>query len=392
MTGNADSQEGLLKGAAPARTRAFCLQPRITSFNNPLTQVTFMPMPSPSSPDACQIVITGGAGFLGLRLARTLLALGQLSIAGAAPRAISRITLVDRAAPPADVAADPRIAVLMGDLNALLEENKALAPVVTAQTAIVFHLAAAVSGECEADFDLGMRSNFAATLALLQACRGLQTQPVFVFASSLAVFGDAPGLPLPPVIEDHTLPTPQSSYGIQKFIGEQLVADYTRKGFVQGRNVRLMTVSVRPGRPNGAASSFLSGMIREPLAGLKAACPVAPDTPIALSSPARTVEGLIRAAEATPEQWGPRTGLNLPALTTTPGEMAAALERVAGPAATRLIDWTLDAAIGNIVKTWPARIHSVRAENLGLLAEKSFDDIIRDYIRETPYAVSLPIR
>ena len=351
-----------------------------------------MPMPSPSSHDACQVVITGGAGFLGLRLARTLLALGQLSVAGTAPRAISRIMLVDRAAPPADVMADPRIAVLTGDLNALLEENMASAPVVTPQTAIVFHLAAAVSGECEADFDLGMRSNFAATLALLQACRGLQTKPVFVFASSLAVFGDAPGLPLPSVIEDHTLPTPQSSYGIQKFIGEQLVADYTRKGFVQGRNVRLMTVSVRPGRPNGAASSFLSGMIREPLAGSRAACPVAPDTPMALSSPSRTVEGLIRAAEASDLQWGPRTGLNLPALTTTPGDMAAALERVAGSVATSLIDWTLDPAIGNIVKTWPACIHSARAGTLGLLAEESFDDIIRDYIRETPYAVSLPIR
>ena len=342
--------------------------------------------------DSCQVVITGGAGFLGLRLARTLLALGQLSVAGAAPQPISRITLVDRAAPPADITADTRIAVLTGDLNVLLERKQAFAQVVTAQTAIIFHLAAAVSGECEADFDLGMRSNFAATLALLEACRSLQTKPVFAFASSLAVFGDAPGLPLPPAIEDTTLPTPQSSYGIQKFIGEQLVADYTRKGFVQGRNVRLMTVSVRPGQPNGAASSFLSGMIREPLAGLKASCPVALDTPVALSSPSRTVQGLICAAEASEQEWGPRTGLNLPALTTTPGDMAAALKRVAGTAATGLIDWTLDAAIGNIVKSWPARIHSVRARKLGLLAEESFDDIIRDYIRETPDAVKLQAR
>ena len=342
--------------------------------------------------DSCQVVITGGAGFLGLRLARALLARGQLSVAGAPPKPISCITLVDQVAPPADITADTRIAALLGDLNVLLEEKPAIAAVVTAQTAIVFHLAAAVSGECEIDFDLGMRSNFAATLALLEACRSLQTRPVFVFASSLAVFGDAPGLPLPPAIEDTTLPTPQSSYGIQKFIGEQLVADYTRKSFVQGRNVRLMTVSVRPGRPNGAASSFLSGMIREPLAGLRASCPVALDTPVALSSPSRTVQGLIRAAEATEQEWGPRTGLNLPALTTTPGEMAAALERVAGLAASGLIDWALDAAIGNIVKSWPARIHSVRARKLGLLAEESFDDIIRDYIRETPDAVKLPAR
>jgi len=351
-----------------------------------------MLMQSAQSNGPCHIVITGGAGFLGVRLARTLLAQGQLSLAGAAPCTINRITLVDRAAPPDDLTADPRVAVLTGDLNAILEKKEAVAPVVNAQTAIIFHLAAAVSGECEADFDLGMRSNFAATLALLEACRALKTKPVVVFASSLAVFGDAPGQPLPPAIEDNTLPTPQSSYGIQKFIGEQLVADYTRKGFIQGRNVRLMTVSVRPGTPNGAASSFLSGMIREPLAGVRAVCPVAPDTPVALSSPARTVQGLICAAEASDQAWGPRTGLNLPALTTTPGEMAAALERVAGTAATALIDWTPDPAIRGIVKTWPARIHAARACGLGLLPEQSSDDIVQEYIRENPYAVKLPIR
>jgi nucleoside-diphosphate-sugar epimerase len=344
----------------------------------------------PSGP--CHIVITGGAGFLGVRLARTLLAQGKLSLAGAPPASIGRVTLVDRAAPPADLLADPRVTALTGDLNVLLEDKSSVAPVVTADTAIVFHLAAAVSGECEADFDLGMRSNFAATLALLGACRALQNKPMLVFASSLAVFGDTPAQPLPSAIEDNTLPTPQSSYGIQKFIGEQLVADYTRKGFIVGRNVRLMTVSVRPGTPNGAASSFLSGMIREPLAGIQTSCPVTADTPVALSSPARTIQGLIRAAEASDQAWGPRTALTLPALTTTPGEMAAALERVAGPSATALIDWTPDSAIRNIVKTWPARIHAVRAGGLGLLPEESFDDIIHEYIRENPYAVKLPTR
>lgn len=351
-----------------------------------------MSTPSTESFGQCHIVITGGAGFLGLRLARSLLAQGQLSLAGAAPASIARLTLVDRAAPPAELMADPRVVALTGDLNVLLEENNPLIPVIPQDTAIVFHLAAAVSGECEADFDLGMRSNFAATLALLEACRALKTKPLLVFASSLAVFGDSPEQPVPPVVVDSTLPTPQSSYGIQKFIGEQLVADYTRKGFIQGRNVRLMTVSVRPGLPNRAASSFLSGMIREPLAGVRTVCPVAADTPVALSSPARTVQGLIRAAEATEQEWGPRTGLNLPALTTTPGEMAAALERVAGPAATALIDWTPDPAIRSIVKTWPARIDATRARGLGLLAEESFEGIIREYIRENPYAVKLPIR
>ena len=225
------------------------------------------------------IVITGGAGFLGAKLARQLLARGQLSLAGSPPQTIERITLVDRAAPPLDLTADSRIKAVVGDLNALLEEKMALGQVVRAHDAIIFHLAAAVSGECEADFDLGMRSNVDATRALLQACRNLKICPTVVFASSLAVFGNSPQQPLPAVIDDSTLPTPQNSYGIQKFIGEQLVADYARKGFIRGRNVRLMTVSVRPGKPNGAASSFLSGMIREPLAGVKAACPVPRETP-----------------------------------------------------------------------------------------------------------------
>ena len=211
------------------------------------------------------IVITGGAGFLGARLARQLLDAGQLALAGSTPQTIRTVTLVDRVAPPATLAADKRVRTITGDLNRLLEDSHPQAQLVTEKDMLVFHLAAAVSGECEADFDLGMRSNVDATRALLQACRALKTSPTVVFASSLAVFGNSPEQPLPAVIDDRTLPTPQNSYGIQKFIGEQLVADYARKGFIRGRNVRLMTVSVRPGKPNGAASSFLSGMIREPV-------------------------------------------------------------------------------------------------------------------------------
>ncbi len=342
-----------------------------------------------SAGQPCHVMITGGAGFLGVRLARTLLSTGQLALAGAAAVPIGRITLADRAQPPADLLADARVRAAVGDLHEQLTQPEG-SPL-DATVDAVFHLAAAVSGECEADFDLGMRSNFASTLALLQACRALGTRPVLVFASSLAVFGQAPGLPLPPVIEDNTLPTPQSSYGIQKFIGEQLVADFARKGFVRGRSVRLMTVSVRPGRPNGAASSFLSGMLREPLAGVRAVCPVPADAPVALSSPAHTVQGLVRAAEASETDWGPRTALTLPALTTTPREMAQALERVAGPAVAALIDWQVDARIHDIVKTWPARIDAQRARGLGLLPEASFDDILKAYARENPAALRVPI-
>ncbi len=334
-----------------------------------------------------KILITGGSGFLGALLARTLLRQGQLALAGGTPQKIESITLADRAPPPDDLARDSRVKFAGGDLN----QQIAAKAIPETGTDAVFHLAAAVSGECEANFDLGMRSNFDATRTLLDACRALGTQPTFVFASSLAVFGNLPGQPLPEPIRDMTLPTPQSSYGIQKFIGEQLVADFTRKRFVRGRSVRLMTVSVRPGRPNGAASSFLSGMIREPLAGQKAACPVAPETSVALSSPARTIEGIIRAAQASDAEWGHFTAVNLPSLRTTVGEMAAALERVAGKTATDLLDWTPDPAIVRLVKTWPGDVMSERARGLGLQPDLDFESVIRDYIRENPAAIKLPV-
>jgi D-erythronate 2-dehydrogenase len=340
-----------------------------------------------------KIIITGGAGFLGVRLARTLLAKASLSLNGQAAQSITRITLADRAPPPADLAADPRIEVVTGDLNALLAPHTtgSQTPNLIASrpdTALIYHLAAAVSGECEADFDLGMRSNFAATHALLEACRALKTQPMLVFASSLAVFGQTPLLQLPALVTDTTLPTPQSSYGIQKFIGEQLVADFGRKGFVQARNVRLMTVSVRPGKPNGAASSFFSGMIREPLAGVASVVPVAASTQVALSSPGRTVEGLLRAAEASNQDWGPLTAMNMPAMTTNVGAMAEALKSIGGNQPHALLQWQIDPVIERIVATWPTRVASPRANALGLHADNSFDDVVRAYISENPHAVS----
>jgi nucleoside-diphosphate-sugar epimerase len=334
------------------------------------------------------IVITGGAGFLGVLLARTLIKNGSLALNGSAPQAVSSITLVDRAQPPADLMADARVRAVVGDLNDLLASKQAL----PAGSDIVFHLAAAVSAECEADFDLGMRSNFAATHQLLEACRAQTAagkQPAMVFASSLAVFGDSPQQPLPAVITDTTLPTPQGSYGIQKFIGEQMVSDYARKGFVKGRSVRLMTVSVRPGKPNGAASGFLSGMIREPLAGLRAQVPVPASTPVALASPARTIEGILRAAEVSDEAWGARTSMNLPAIRTTVGDMAAALEKVAGAQATALLDWKLDPATERLVGSWPSNVDAARARSIGLQPDTSFEDIVRGYIAGNPDAVTL---
>lgn len=334
------------------------------------------------------ILITGGAGFLGARLARVLLAQASLSLRGAPARPIQQVVLADRGAAPADLLADARVRSVQGDLIELVQRRELPA----AGTDVVFHLAAAVSAECEADFDLGMRSNLDTTRALLDACRALGTTPVFVFASSLAVFGQQPGQPPLGIVRDDTLPTPQGSYGIQKFICEQLVADYTRKGFLAGRSVRPMTVAVRPGRPNGAASGFFSGMVREPLAGERARIPVGPDTPVALASPTRTIEGFVRAAEASDAQWGSRLAINLPSLSTTVGAMAAALERAAGPQATALLDWQPDPAIEKLVHSWPGDVAWDRARALGLRNDASFEAIVRDYIEENPQAVRLALR
>jgi nucleoside-diphosphate-sugar epimerase len=248
---------------------------------------------------------------------------------------------------------------------------------------VIFHLAAAVSAECEADFDLGIRANLHATESLLARCRALGTSPVVVFASSVAVFGSSAEHPLPAIIDDHTLPNPQTSYGTQKLIGEQLLADYTRKGFLHGRAVRLMTVTVRPGRPNAAASGFLSGIIREPLAGQRATCPVDPRTEVALASPAKAVGALLCAAAASGRAWGGRTAVTMPALTVTVADMAAALTRVAGPQVGALIDWIPDPGAAQIVTSWPARIRADRAARLGLTPDPDFDSVIRMHLAES---------
>ena len=320
-----------------------------------------------------RVIVTGGAGFIGTLLARRLLA-RPVTIGDARPAQVDELVLVDLVPPPPDVAADPRVSVVTGDLADAVDELE--------DADAVFHLAGVVSGAAEADFDLGLRVNVDGTRAVLERARRHRTPPVLVFSSSLAVFGADPALPgdAGAPVGDDTLPRPQSSYGIQKFIGEQLVADYTRKGFVRGRSVRLMTVAVRPGKPNAAASSFVSGIIREPLAGQRASCPVPRETPIALSSPRRTLQGILRAAAAGDAAWGSRTAMNLPGLATTPRSMADAMDRVVGYAASDLIDWTDDPVIGAIVRSWPARVETPRASALSLRPEASFDDIVREYL------------
>ena len=327
------------------------------------------------------VVITGGAGFLGSRLARELLAAGSIEVDGGGARPLSGITVMDASPLPNDLAADERVSFTRGDLGELLDPSGGRDTLAGAD--VIFHLAAAVSGECEADFDLGMRANLRVTQSLLASCRALAANPVVVFSSSLAVFGASGEHPLPAVVDDRTLPNPQSSYGVQKVIGEHLLADYTRKGFLRGRAVRLATVSVRPGRPNAAASGFLSGIIREPLAGQRAACPVGAATEVALISPARAIEGLLCAAASPEEHWGGRSAVTLPALTVTVADMVAALERAAGPEASELIDWVPDPAVARLMTSWPARIRADRAERLGLTPDPDFASIIGRYLAES---------
>ncbi|WP_198412173.1 D-erythronate dehydrogenase [Mycetocola zhujimingii] len=318
-------------------------------------------------------MITGGAGFLGSLLATRLLAEG-LALGGEERREVEELLLVDLAAPRGPLADETRVRSFTGDMA----ENLHRLPDADA----IFHLAGVVSGAAEADFDLGMRTNLDGTRQVLEWARARGNAPVLVFTSSLAVFGtDADGAPLGE-IHDRSLPTPASSYGIQKFIGEQLVADYGRRGFVRARTVRLMTVSVRPGVPNGAASSFLSSIIREPVSGQTALCPVPSDTPVALSSPQRTIDGIVRAAETPDAKWGSRTAMNLPSLTTTPRAMAEALDRVTGHDASRLIEWSHDPQIEAIVGSWPSLFRAERAAGLGLHPVDSIEDIVREFVRD----------
>ncbi|QCR20257.1 NAD-dependent epimerase/dehydratase family protein [Agrococcus sp. SGAir0287] len=317
-----------------------------------------------------RILITGGAGFVGTQLAHRILGLD-------APLGrVDSLTLLDIAEPRPELLEDGRVDALVGPIG---EQVAHLGPL-----DVVFHLAGVVSGAAEADLDLGLQTNVDDTRALLDHLRAATERgaepATFVFSSSLAVFGDDPFLGQPDVIRDDTLPRPQSSYGAQKYMAELLVADYGRRGLVQARTLRLQTVAVRPGAPNAAASSFVSGIVREPVAGVRAPLPVPRDTPITLSSPERTIDALVRAATATADEWGSPTAVMLPGLSTTPAQMLEALDRVSGRPLSDLVDDAIDPAIVAIVETWPAAFAPERAIALGIEAPESVDAVIAEYL------------
>lgn len=319
-----------------------------------------------------RIVITGGAGFLGQRLARAVLSRDTLTDARGARRPVREVVLVD--VMPARGVADARLRTVAGDLA----DPAVAAAAITPDTDSVFHLAAVVSGQAEADFDLGMRVNLDATRLLLERCRALPAPPKFVFASSIAVFGGR----LPDPVPDDAPLTPHSSYGTQKVIGELLVADLSRRGALDGRSLRLPTVTVRPGLPNQAASSFASGVIREPLAGVEAICPVAPGTRMWVQSPVAVIENLLVGHEAPAAAFAASRSVNVPGISVAVGDMVAALREVAGDAVADRVRWQLDPAVDRIVSTWPAALAAEHGHALGMRADGDFAAIVRAYISD----------
>ncbi|MCQ4160642.1 SDR family oxidoreductase [Roseomonas sp. GC11] len=312
-----------------------------------------------------KIIVTGGAGFLGSRLIRALLARGA-SIPGLP--AFDAIVSVDLAPCPVQ---DARVSSVVGDIA----DPALLARVVTADTAAIYHLAAVVSGQAEAEFEVGMRVNLDGTRALLDAARATGAAPRFVFASSLAVFGG----PMPAVVPEDLALLPQSSYGAQKAIGELLVNDYARKGFVDGRVCRLPTIVVRPGKPNAAASSFASGIIREPLGGQPANCPVPQETRMWLSSPNAVIDNLLHAIAVDGARLEGRRTLNLPGISVTVADMLASLERVGGAAARALVSHEHEERIARIVCSWPGDFDVSRPLALGFTRDGDFDSVVRQY-------------
>jgi nucleoside-diphosphate-sugar epimerase len=317
------------------------------------------------------ILVIGAAGMLGAKLVNRLAASGKL-----AGQTIARITRYDAVIPPPPPQTAYPMDTFVGDIADPEETHKLAA----AKPDVIFHLAAIVSGEAERDFDKGYRINLDATRNLLEAIRaqGTSYKPKLIFTSSIAVFG----APFPDKIPDDFFTTPLTSYGTQKAIGELLISDYTRKGFIDGMSLRMPTVCVRPGRPNLAASGFFSNIIREPLVGKEAVLPVPEDVRHWHVSPRSAVNFLIQAANLDSAKLGNRRTLNMPGLSCTVGEQIEALRRAAGDKAVALIRHEPDEAIMRIVAGWPRDFDTARAHELGFKGEQTFDEIIRIHIED----------
>jgi nucleoside-diphosphate-sugar epimerase len=319
------------------------------------------------------VLITGAAGMVGRKLTESLVKTGELG-----GKTITALTLVDVVAPEAPAGFSGKVSTRAADISAPGEGDAMIAD----RPDLIFHLAAIVSGEAEADFDKGYRINLDATRQLFDAVRAANARdgykPRLVFSSSIAVFG----APFPPKIGDEFFNTPLTSYGTQKEIGELLLADYSRKGFFDGIGIRLPTICIRPGKPNKAASGFFSNILREPLAGKEAVLPVSEDVRHWHASPRAAVGFLRRAATMDLSALGWRRSVTMPGLSATVGEQIAALTRVAGAKAAALIRRERDPQIEAIVAGWPRDFDAKRATDLGFRAESSFDEIIRAHVED----------
>ena len=321
-----------------------------------------------------KITITGATGFIGQKLARRLLDSNAIVAADGSRQSITELTLLDTVSAPATLTDDSRVRSLSGDIT----DSALLAEAIPGDTDSVFHLAAIVSAGAEEDFELGMAVNLDATRNILEILRQADGTPKMVFASSCAAFGGD----LPNIVEDMTATTPTTSYGTQKAIGELLVSDYSRRGFVDGRSLRFPTVVVRPGKPNKAASTFASSIFREPLQGQRAVCPVAPDAKMWLASPRSIVENTLHAHNLAASAWGASRTVSLPGFSLTVAEMAKALENVAGPAVAGRIDWEPDPFIEKIVRGWPPAFNTKKAAALGFTQDEGMEAVIRAFIED----------
>lgn len=325
-----------------------------------------------------KVVITGGTGFIGQRLAQELLRRGGLTAPSGSQEPIDELLLFDVAVPPqAPSWADARVQLRSGDIS----DPAQVAALIDRDDISVFHLASVVSGGGEKDFDLAMRVNLTGGLNVFEACRARASLPRLVFASSIAVFG---GAGMAAVVGDHAKQTPQTTYGTTKAICELLVNDYTRKGFFDGRSARLPTAIVRPGKPNAAASSFASGLFREPLNGETCEIPVAEETVMPLLGYRSIVGGIIALHEAEAAALGDDRAVSLPSFTVTVRDMIAALERVADRRGRPLgeIVFKPDPFIQQICDGWPQDASFARATRLGLPRDDSLDAIVENYIED----------